>query len=169
MKARYLAVLLLIPAFLAPANAGEPKLPRDGWASWQVPAVDNAPAWCCWNSWRPGDVAHIPCPLDTMNSRGVGVSVGDRDRDMTTSALKVYARTTAGKIDRLQVLAEKDRQAGAERALRVHVCGATGQIDTVTIDPFEGAAAGLVTGARRARRFRRRRRLPVVHHRYCGF
>ena len=40
-----------------------------------------------------------------MNSRGVGVSVGDRDRDMTTSALKVYARTTSGRIDRLQVLA----------------------------------------------------------------
>ena len=105
MKTRYLAALLLIPAFVTPANAAEPKLPRDGWVSWQAPAVDNAPAWCCWNSWRPGDVAHVPCPLDTMNSRGVGVSVGDGDRGMTTSALKVYARTAAGKIDRLQVLA----------------------------------------------------------------
>lgn len=105
MKTRYLTALLLIPAFLAPADAAEPKLPRDGWTSWQVPAVDKAPAWCCWNSWRPGDVAHVPCPLDTMNSRGVGVSVGDRDRDMTTDVLKMYARTTAGKIDRLQVLA----------------------------------------------------------------
>ena len=104
MKTRYLAALLLIPAFIAPANSAEPKLPRDGWSSWQVPAVDNAPAWCCWNSSRPGDVADVPCPLDTMNGRGVGISVGDRDRRMTTDALKVYARTTAGKIDRLQVL-----------------------------------------------------------------
>ena len=27
--------------------AAELKLPRDGWASWEVPAVDKAPASCC--------------------------------------------------------------------------------------------------------------------------
>lgn len=104
MKTRYLQALLLIAAFQSPSDAAEPKLPRDGWTTWQVPAVEKTPAWCCWSSWRQGDVTNIACPLDDMGGRGVGVSVGDRDRDTTTDAVKVYVRTTAGKIDRLQVL-----------------------------------------------------------------
>ena len=31
-------------------SAAELTLPRDGWASWQVAAVEGAPAWCCWNN-----------------------------------------------------------------------------------------------------------------------
>jgi HEAT repeat protein len=99
MNTRYLTTLLLIPALLAQANAAEPKLPRDGWTSWQLASVDNAPAWCCWSNWREGNGAPVACPLDREDGFGVG------DRDSTTDTVKVYARTTGGKIDRLQVLA----------------------------------------------------------------
>src|SRR5690349_2455842 len=99
MKTRYLTTLLLIPALLSQANAAQPKLPRDGWTSWQVASVEKAPAWCCWSSWRDGRDSPITCPLDREDGFGVG------DRDATTDTVKVYARTKNGKIDRLQVLA----------------------------------------------------------------
>jgi len=99
MNTRHLTTLLLIPALLSQADAAQPKLPRDGWTSWQVASVEKAPAWCCWSSWRDGNGSPIPCPLDREDGFGVG------DRDATTDTVKVYARTTNGKIDRLQVLA----------------------------------------------------------------
>ena len=33
-----------------PGSAAGLELPRDGWVSWEVAAVDRAPAWCCWRS-----------------------------------------------------------------------------------------------------------------------
>ena len=99
MNTRHLTTLLLIPALLSQADAAQPKLPRDGWTSWQVASVEKAPAWCCWSSWRDGNGSPIACPLDREDGFGVG------DRDATTDSVKVYARTTNGKIDRLQVLA----------------------------------------------------------------
>jgi HEAT repeat protein len=100
MKTIYRSLMLLAPlALLAPAHSAEPKLPRDGWVSWQVPAVENAPAWCCWGNGRTGNLPAITCPLDRADGFGVG------DRDSTTDMVKVYARSAGGKIDRLQVLA----------------------------------------------------------------
>jgi hypothetical protein len=97
MKAIYRSLLLM--ALIAPAHSAEPRLPSDGWVSWQVPAIENAPAWCCWGSGQTGKLPAITCPLDRADGFGVG------DRDSTTDKVKVYARSTGGKIDRLQVLA----------------------------------------------------------------
>jgi hypothetical protein len=85
---------------LAPARGAEPELPRDGWVSWQVPAVDDAPAWCCFSSWNDRDSSRMVCRLDG-GPDGFGIHGGDE----TTDAVKVYARTTGGKIDRVQALA----------------------------------------------------------------
>lgn len=85
---------------ISQTHAGELKLPRDGWASWQVAAVDNAPAWCCWSSFKQGNSTRVACRLD---ERAEGY--GTRDGDLATDAVKIYARVAAGKIDRLQVLA----------------------------------------------------------------
>ena len=85
---------------LAPARAAEPRLPRDGWVSWQVPAVEGAPAWCCFSSWNDRDPSRMVCRLDG-GSEGFGVHGGEK----TTDAVTVYARMASGKLDRLQALA----------------------------------------------------------------
>jgi hypothetical protein len=66
--------------------------------SWQVPAVDNAPAWCCWDNRHGGNHSPKACALDNSDGFGIG------DRDTTTDAVKVYARVANGKVDRLQAL-----------------------------------------------------------------
>src|SRR5688572_12829344 len=93
-----LTTLLLFPALTPQLQAAEPQLPREGWVSWQVAVPDGAPAWCCWNSWRDHKGPSIPCSLDDADNFSVG------DRDETTDTVKVYARSSSGKIDRLQVL-----------------------------------------------------------------
>ena len=79
--------------------AAELTLPRDGWVSWQVAAVDGAPDWCCWsngNNFR--DAPRTACKLDGKQN-----SWGNRD-DETTDQVRIYARTAGGKLDRLRVL-----------------------------------------------------------------
>jgi hypothetical protein len=93
-------VALAFACALTPqAKAAEPKLPRDGWVSWQLPTVDDAPAWCCFNGWSPSDASRTACKIDAGRD---GYNI--RDKDETTDAVKVYVRSTGGKIDRLQVL-----------------------------------------------------------------
>lgn len=94
------AAALCVSCFaLAPtAVAAELTLPRDGWSSWQVAAVDAAPDWCCWSStWSHGKPSSKPCRLDSNRD-----SYGNRDHE-TTDAVRVYARTAGGKVDRLRV------------------------------------------------------------------
>ena len=79
--------------------AAELTLPRDGWVSWQVAAVDAAPDWCCWsNSNNFRNAPRTACKLD-----GKQDSWGNRD-DETTDQVRIYARTAGGKLDRLRVL-----------------------------------------------------------------
>ena len=92
------AALLLTVS--VPANAAEPTLPRDGWVSWQVAAVDGAPSWCCFSSWNDRDPSRMTCNLDGGRN-GYGIRHGDA----TTDTVKVYARQSGGKLDRLQVVA----------------------------------------------------------------
>ncbi len=81
------------------AFSAELTLPRDGWASWQVAAVEGAPDWCCWSSSKNlRNAPRTSCRLDDDRH-----SHGSRD-DATTDAVRVYARSAGGKIDRLRVL-----------------------------------------------------------------
>jgi hypothetical protein len=96
------AALCLSCFALAPAaGAAELTLPRDGWSSWEVAAVDAAPDWCCWSDWNSkrgtNSVSAKPCKLD-----GNRENYGNRD-DETTDAIRMYAHTAAGKVDRLRV------------------------------------------------------------------
>jgi hypothetical protein len=95
---RILALLVTPLAIVSPVQAAEPVLPREGWVSWEVPAVENAPAWCCWNR---GDRA-APQKICRLDEKSDGY--GTRD-SATTDAVKVYAHVTGGKMDRLQALA----------------------------------------------------------------
>jgi len=81
----------------APAKAAEPLLPRDGWVSWDVP-VGDAPAWCCFNDWNERNAPQSACKLDGHNN-GYGTRHDER-----TDTVTVYARASAGKLDRVRVL-----------------------------------------------------------------
>lgn len=91
--------LATISVLCAPLDAAEPKLPRDGWVSWEVPAVDGAPAWCCFDGRRGDHGGREACMLDDRSN-----SMGSRGENETMTTAKVYARSTAGKLDRVQVL-----------------------------------------------------------------
>ena len=85
-------------ALVSLAHAAGLQLPRDGWSSWEVAAVDDAPAWCCW-SWNDRDMSAMSCRLDGDNG-----GYGSRN-DATTDTVRVYARMAAGKVNRLHVFA----------------------------------------------------------------
>ena len=98
------AALCLTSLALAPhARGAELTLAREGWTSWQVAAVDDAPDWCCWNegSWSNGrnssSAPRTPCRLDSRQQ-----GFGSRD-DASTDNVRVYAQTAGGRIDRLRV------------------------------------------------------------------
>jgi hypothetical protein len=102
--------------------AAELKLPRDGWTSWQVAAVDGAPDWCCWASGH--DFRNAPraaCKLD-----GKQGGYGNRD-DETTDAIRVYVRTTGGKVDRLRALSAT---CPVETATSLHDLGTVAEQDS---------------------------------------
>ena len=80
------------------AHSDELKLPRDGWTSWQVAAVEGAPDWCCWGSGDDRNAPRATCKLDENSG-----NFGSRDH-MTTDTVKVYARLAGGKVERLRVL-----------------------------------------------------------------
>lgn len=102
LKSRSIGAVALSGAALfalaSQAGAAELTLPRDGWAGWKVPAVDEAPAWCCW-SWDEHDVSPMSCRLDRDNG-----GYGSRNKE-TTDTVRVYARMAGGKVDRLHVFA----------------------------------------------------------------
>lgn len=84
--------------FAAQGSSAELAPPADGWASWEIPAVEDARDQCCWHGMKPGNAARTACNLD--NKRG---SFGNRD-DAKTDALRVYARMARGKVERVRVL-----------------------------------------------------------------
>jgi hypothetical protein len=79
-------------------NAAELKLPREGWVSWQVEAVEGAPSWCCVDGWKGRNPTRTVCRLE-----GSPDGYGIRDDDVTTDAVKVYALLKGGNVDSLQV------------------------------------------------------------------
>jgi hypothetical protein len=83
----------------ADVHAADLPLPKDGWASWEVQAVEGAQAQCCFESWdqRPGKAK--ACNLD-----GREQNWGSRDHS-TTDTVRVYARFANGKVQKLRTLA----------------------------------------------------------------
>lgn len=86
-------------AFVSQARPAELQLPKDGWVSWQVEAVEDSPAWCCWNSWDNGVADKAACKLD-----GEHQGYGSNDKTHT-DAVRVYARMAGGKVERLRAFA----------------------------------------------------------------
>jgi hypothetical protein len=85
-------------ALVSQAHSAELAVPRDGWSSWQVAAVEGAPDWCCWTSWGDRDGSPASCKLDDDSG-----NLGGRDHK-TTDTARVYARLAGGKVERLRVV-----------------------------------------------------------------
>jgi len=93
-----LANVCLVALFITgplSTHAAELKLPREGWASWEVVAVDQAPANCCFDGWDPKSRNHATCRLDTNNQNMYS-------GDATTEKVRVYARFANGQVNRLK-------------------------------------------------------------------
>lgn len=80
----------------AGATASDLVLPKDGWVSWQVNAVDGASDWCCFSGDQPGGRAPI-CDLDSRNS-----NYGSRDSSPPITQVQVYARMKDGEVERVR-------------------------------------------------------------------
>lgn len=76
-----LTLLLLLTPVATRATASLP----DGWVRWSTPAIDDAPAYCCFD-WEQRTESAQTCALD-REPRGFG----NRD-GQTTTTLQVYAR-----------------------------------------------------------------------------
>lgn len=92
---RAVAACALSCTVLPAAFAAELQMPREGWVSWEVPAVDNAPAWCCFEHSR-GDGNRATCLLDQKKVSIVG---GNGEK---TELVRVYARVKDGNVDRVR-------------------------------------------------------------------
>ena len=84
-------------ALVSHVQSADLVLPRDGWASWQVEAVEGAPDWCCWSSWDNREGSRTACRLDDRGNSAT------HDRT-TIDAMRVYARVAAGNVERVRVL-----------------------------------------------------------------
>jgi HEAT repeat protein len=90
------AVLAAALVACSGASVADLAVPTEGWASWEVPAADGAPNWCCIR-WKRNLATHTACDLDAKNG-----SFGNSDRDDTADTMRVYARFAAGKLERLR-------------------------------------------------------------------
>ena len=95
MKRLAFAAALLVSS--APGIA-ELAVPAEGWASWEVAAIDGAENRCCLQ-WRRKPASHIACDLD-----GVNHGYGSSSHNDTVRAMRVYARFGAGKLESLRAL-----------------------------------------------------------------
>ena len=87
-----------LACFGSAATAAELNLPRNGWVSWEVPAVADAPAMCCFG-WNDAPGAAPACKLDEQEN-------GYNSRDhQTTDAVRIYARMRDGNTERVRALA----------------------------------------------------------------
>jgi HEAT repeat protein len=85
-------------AFASQGRAADLPLPKDGWASWEVQAVEDSPAWCCWSSLANGVADTATCKLDDDRH-----GYGSRDNSKT-DAIRVYARFKGGKVEKVRAL-----------------------------------------------------------------
>lgn len=92
-----LAALALSLSAAAAGTAGALQFPKDGWVSWDVATVDQAPAWCCFTDWNPSSLPN-QCDLERKP-----YNMGTRDNE-TTDTMRVYAQFTGGSLTKLRAL-----------------------------------------------------------------
>lgn len=124
------AIAIAALALSTQARSAEIPTPKDGWVSWQIEAVEDAPAFCCWN-WNDKFANAGACKLD-----GDTTGYGTRDHEKTDAA-RVYARFKDGKLDRLRTLAA---------ACRVEAKSPIQALDGISTDDSARWLTGLTVG-----------------------
>jgi HEAT repeat protein len=71
-------------------------VPSDGWVTWSVPTVADAPAWCCFEGYGRRS-ASAGCDLDDRSG-----GYGSRDADAPVDRMQVYARMSKGVLQRIR-------------------------------------------------------------------
>lgn len=89
--------LMISPVLLSQASTIE--LPENGWTSWEVEAITDAPQWCCVD-WKHDHSRPSVCHLDTGYNRFKHFT----RLYPTRSMMKLYTYTQNGRIDRLHTL-----------------------------------------------------------------
>jgi HEAT repeat protein len=92
-----IAMLTSLHLFASQASAAGFDPPSNGWASWEIPAISGAPAWCC-HEWEGSPTSKPSCKLDEEDH-----GYGSRG-NATTTTVRIYARFAAGKLERLRPL-----------------------------------------------------------------
>ncbi len=80
------------------AQAAALIMPREGWTSWEVPAVEGTRNWCCFH-WNRNEAEPAVCDLD--NDQG---GFGSSARDDTVASMRVLAKFTSGKVEKLRTV-----------------------------------------------------------------
>lgn len=103
MKSRYFSMLRLSGAMILPAlltvcaSAAEPSPVPDGWSSWRVNAVEDAPDWCCFD-WIDGKAIPKVCDLDSRH-----MNYGGHDHE-SPSEMQIYALMENGQLRKVRAL-----------------------------------------------------------------
>lgn len=88
---------LLGISFMAIAEV--PALPNNGWVSWEVNAVDNAPNWCCFE-WKNKQALPAQCDLDNKN-----MSYGrSNDYDFNVDSMQIFVKLQDGALQKMHAL-----------------------------------------------------------------
>lgn len=100
--------LLLTLALLAAGTGAAAETPRefpvDGWYSWQVAAVDDAPGWCCVD-WNRGRSTATACDLDANDFNFGHFNFADGgSRAKSEDELQVYALIRGGQAVRVRAM-----------------------------------------------------------------
>ena len=105
---------LCLAALATPTDAAELTLPKDGWTSWQVEAVEGAPDWCCWSSWDNREGSRTV--LSTAKIKAILPPATAR-RSTPCECMRALA---AGKVERVRVLSAT---CPVEAATPIHELG----------------------------------------------
>ncbi len=95
-----IANLISQPALLA----AELNPPQDGWVSWQILAVENAPDWCCYD-WRGDKAVKKTCRLDSRHINYGGTQQdSDHSVDNAIEQMQIYAFMQGGQLEKIRAL-----------------------------------------------------------------
>ncbi len=121
MRSLLLVLTLLAPTVGAAAEAPR-EFPVDGWYSWQVAAVDDAPGWCCVH-WNRGRSTATACDLDANDFNFGHFNFADDGSHAADEAeLQVYALIRDGEAVRVRAMSPACPVESQGSASRLRSC-----------------------------------------------
>ncbi len=89
----------LLGAVSGSVFAAEPAPPAQGWASWEVPAVEGAPDWCCFDWLGKRKTTSGICELDGRDG-----GWGSRDEDGPVERMRIHVLLDGGEVRKIRAL-----------------------------------------------------------------